>query len=168
MWGHTDTRVRADRGQAHASRSPRRTRTSASRKGDAIIDKIDLTLRDDDGTAPVVTRPSTPSLGGGAVVSHAHRGASGPGAVPYSHAGASVTFWVHAADDGEASVTVDVLGPGEGLLTVNGEKLDVPKAGASSGRDPYRLFLAGGVNKLTVTGASELLVVDRLRVGPSA
>jgi hypothetical protein len=66
---------------------------------------------------------------------------------------------VHAADDGEASV--GVVADGEGLLTVNGEEI-----GPIGGTD-LPLFLAGGVNKVTVTGTSEELVLDRLNVGPS-
>ncbi|NUP24741.1 MAG: cellulosome protein, partial [Streptomyces sp.] len=73
--------------------------------------------------------------------------------------GGTVTFWVHAEDDGEAAVTL--AGEGEGVLTVNGEEIDA---------DPNTeipLFLAGGVNKVTVTATSDQLVVDRLSVGPS-
>lgn len=157
VWGHTDTRVELTAG-AHRITLAAQDPDLGVTKGDAVVDKLDLALRDDDGTA--LYEAEYASLGGGAVVSHAHRGASGPGAAVLPRAG-TVTFWVHAADDGEAAVTVDVLGPGEGRLTVNGEDVGRVERGA------VPLFLAGGVNKLTVTGTSELLVVDRLRVGPS-
>ncbi|MDQ1043279.1 cellulosome protein [Streptomyces sp. V4I2] len=157
VWGHTDTRVELTAGRHRITLAAQDPDLGVT-KGDAVVDKLDLALRDDDGTD--LYEAEYASLGGGAVVSHAHRGASGPGAAVLPRGG-TVTFWVHAADDGEASVTVDVLGPGEGLLAVNGEDVGRVERGA------VPLFLAGGVNKLTVTGTSELLVVDRLRVGPS-
>ncbi|MFI6495581.1 hypothetical protein [Streptomyces sp. NPDC050564] len=65
---------------------------------------------------------------------------------------------MHATADGEATVTVEQLGGGEGMLTVNGEYL------GRLGRTP--LFLLGGINKLTVTATSCRLVLDRLLVAP--
>ncbi|MFF7161990.1 hypothetical protein ACFZBP_11580 [Streptomyces sp. NPDC008086] len=44
----------------------------------------------------------------------------------------------------------------------------MPKAGgARKGTDTVRLFLSGGINKITVTGTSGALVLDRLRVARS-
>ncbi|MFI5673760.1 cellulosome protein [Streptomyces cellulosae] len=157
VWGHTDTRVALTAG-AHRITLAAHDPDLGVTKGDAVVDKLDLVLRADDDTA--VYEAEYAALAGGAAVSHAHRGASGPGATVLPRGG-TVTFWVHADDDGEASVTVDVLGPGEGRLTVNGEDTGRVERGA------VPLFLTGGVNKLTVTGTSELLVLDRLRVGPS-
>jgi hypothetical protein len=157
VWGHTDTRVELTAG-AHRITLAAHDPDLGVTKGDAVVDKLDLVLRDDDGTARYEAEYAF--LAGGAAVSHAHRGASGPGAAVLPRGG-TVTFWVHADDDGEASVTVDVLGPGEGRLAVNGEDVGRVERGA------VPLFLTGGVNKLTVTGSSERLVVDRLRVGPS-
>ncbi|MER6357015.1 hypothetical protein ABT186_35695 [Streptomyces sp. NPDC001634] len=59
-------------------------------------------------------------------------------------------------------LTVGQLGEGEieGTLTVNGEEA------APLGRDGTALFLAGGVNKVTVTATSDRLVLDRLSAGP--
>ncbi|MFI9170322.1 cellulosome protein [Streptomyces lincolnensis] len=157
VWGHTDTRVELTAGRHRITLAAQDPELGVTR-GDAVIDKLDLVLPGDDPTA--LYEAEYAALAGGAVVSHAHRGASGPGAAVLPRGG-TVTFWVHADDDGEASVTVDVLGPGEGLLTVNGE----PAGRVERGAVP--LFLTGGVNKITVTGTSERLVVDRLRVGPS-
>ncbi|MFD3502921.1 cellulosome protein [Streptomyces sp. NPDC058678] len=157
VWGHTDTRVELTAGRHRITLAARDADLGVTR-GDAVVDKLDLILRDDDGTA--LYEAEYASLGGGALVSHTHRGASGPGAAVLPRGG-TVTFWVHAVDDGEASVSVDVLGSGEGLLTVNGEDIGRVERGA------VPLFLSGGVNKVTVTGTSERLVVDRLRVGPS-
>ncbi|MCX5418850.1 cellulosome protein [Streptomyces sp. NBC_00078] len=154
VWGHTDT-------EAELTAGPHRITLAAqdpelgTTKGDAVVDKLDLVLRDE---REAVYDAEYAALGAGARISYAHVGASGPG-VAVAPRGGTVTFWVHAADDGEATVTVDLLGPGEGLLTVNGEELGRVRRG------PVPLFLAGGINKIAVTGTSELLVVDRLRVG---
>ncbi|MEU6354844.1 cellulosome protein [Streptomyces sp. NPDC047072] len=157
VWGHTDTRVELTAGPHRITLAAQDPDLGVT-KGDAVVDKLDLVLRGADETA--VYDAEFADLGGGAVVSHAHRGASGPG-VAVLPRGGTATFWVHAADDGEAAVSVDLLGPGEGQLTVNGEEIG-PVA-----RGTVPLFLAGGVNKVTVTGSSDRLIVDRLRVGPS-
>ncbi|MEV0637887.1 cellulosome protein [Streptomyces sp. NPDC050619] len=157
VWGHTDTRVELTAGRHRITLAARDPELGVT-KGEAVVDKLDLALRTDDVTA--LYEAEYAALAGGAAVSYAHRAASGPG-VAVLPRGGTVTFWTHAADDGEASVTVDVLGPGEGLLRVNGEDVGRVERGAMA------LFLAGGVNKLTVTGTSERLIVDRLRVAPS-
>nr|WP_151478031.1 cellulosome protein [Streptomyces albicerus] len=159
VWGHTDTQVRLTAGK-HTITLAAKDPDLGVTKGDAIIDKIDLALRDEHVTAPALYEAEYATLGGGARVGYAHRGASGPGAVVLPRGG-TATFWVHAAADGEASVTVDQLGAGEGSLTVNGEKVGRIERGS------VPLFLAGGINKITVTGTSARLVLDRLRVGPS-
>ncbi|MFF1308216.1 cellulosome protein [Streptomyces sp. NPDC058307] len=157
VWGHTDTRVELTAGR-HRITLAAQDRDLGVTKGDAVVDKLDVVLREKDETA--LYDAEFADLGDGARVSHAHRGASGPG-VAVLPRGGTVTFWVYAADDGEASVTVDVLGPGEGLLSVNGEEIGRVERGA------VPLFLAGGVNKVTVTGTSDRLIVDRLRIAPS-
>ncbi|WP_030615939.1 cellulosome protein [Streptomyces fulvoviolaceus] len=157
VWGHTDTRVELTAGRHRITLAAQDPDLGVT-KGDAVVDKLDLVLRDTDQTA--VYDAEFADLGAGTRVSHAHRGASGPG-VAVLPRGGTVTFWAHADADGEASVTIDLLGPGEGLLTVNGEEI------GRIGRGPVPLFLAGGINKIAVTGTSERLIVDRLRVGPS-
>ncbi|MER6417850.1 cellulosome protein [Streptomyces sp. NPDC001137] len=156
VWGHTDTEVELTAGP-HRITLAARDPDLGTTKGDAVVDKLDLTLRDDQED---LYDAEFTALDAGAQVSYANLGASGPGTAVLPRGG-TVTFWVHAADDGEATVTVDLLGPGEGLLTVNGEELGRVQRG------PVPLFLAGGINKVTVTGTSDRLVVDRLRVGPS-
>lgn len=96
-------------------------------KGDAIIDRIDLVLRDTHVTAPALYEAAYASLGAGAHVTYEHRGACGPGAALLPRGG-TATFWAHATTDGEALVTVDQLDAGDGVLTVNGEEM-----GASTG-----------------------------------
>ncbi|MFF0093559.1 cellulosome protein [Streptomyces canus] len=157
VWGHTDTRVELTAGRHRITLAAQDPDLGVT-KGDAVVDKLDLVLRSEDETA--LYDAEFADLGGGARVSHAHRGASGPG-VAVLPRGGTVTFWTYAADDGEASVTVDVLGPGEGVWSVNGEEIGRVERGA------VPLFLAGGVNKVTVTGTSDRLIVDRLRIAPS-
>ncbi|MGP4048239.1 cellulosome protein [Streptomyces sp. 2A115] len=159
VWGHTDTRVTLTAGKHTLTLSAQDPDLGLT-KGDAIIDKIDLALRDAHVTAPALYEAEYSTLGGGARVSYAHRGASGPGAVALPPGG-TATFWVHASLDGETTVTVDQLGGGEGSLKVNGENVGRIEHGG------VPLFLVGGINKITVTGTSGRLVLDRLRVGPS-
>ncbi|MFJ6086665.1 cellulosome protein [Streptomyces sp. NPDC092369] len=157
VWGHTDTEVDLTAGPHRITLAARDPELGAT-EGDAVIDKLDLLLREDRDWD--VYDAEYAALDAGARIDYDHLGASGPGTVVLPRGG-TVTFWVHAADDGEATVTVDLLGPGEGQLTVNGEELGPVRRG------PVPLFLAGGINKVTVTGGSERLVVDRLRIGPS-
>lgn len=157
VWGHTDTRVPLTAGRHRITLAAQDPELGAT-KGDAFVDRLDLVLRGEDETA--LYDAEFADLGGGARVSHAHRGASGPG-VAVLPRGGTVTFWTYAADDGEASVTVDLLGPGEGVFSVNGEEIGRVERGA------VPLFLAGGINRITVTGTSDRLVVDRVRIGPS-
>jgi hypothetical protein len=157
VWGHTDTRVELTAGRHRITLAAKDPDLGVTR-GDAVVDKLDLVLREDDETA--LYDAEFADLHGGARVSHAHRGASGPG-VAVLPRGGTATFWAYAADDGEALVTVDVLGPGEGTLAVNGEDVGRVERGA------VPLFLAGGINKITVTGTSDRLIVDRLRIAPS-
>ncbi|WP_326671100.1 cellulosome protein [Streptomyces canus] len=157
VWGHTDTRVELTAGRHRITLAAQDPDLGVT-KGDAVVDKLDLLLRSEDETA--LYDAEFANLGGGARVSHAHRGASGPG-VAVLPRGGTVTFWTYAADNGEASVTVDLLGPGEGVWSVNGEEIGRVERGA------VPLFLAGGVNKVTVTGTSDRLIVDRLRIAPS-
>ncbi|MEU6139394.1 cellulosome protein [Streptomyces sp. NPDC047081] len=157
VWGHTDTTVELTAGP-HRITLAAQDPDLGTTKGDAVVDKLDIALRDE--RQVVLYDAEFGSLGGGARVDYTEPGASGPGAVSLPRGG-TVTFWVQAADDGEATVTVDLLGAGDGLLTVNGEEV------GSVERGEVPLFLAGGINKVTVTGTSERLVVDRLCVGPS-
>lgn len=79
VWGHTDTQVRLTAGK-HTITLAAQDPDLGVTNGDAIIDKIDLALRDERVTAPAVYDAEYAVLGGGAHVSYAHRGASGPGA----------------------------------------------------------------------------------------
>ncbi|KDN79521.1 cellulosome protein [Streptomyces olindensis] len=166
VWGHTDTTVKLTAGKHRITLAAQDPDLGVT-KGDAIIDKIDLALRDERVTAPAIYEAEYATLSG-ARPDYTHPGASGPGTVPLPK-GASATFWVHSPTDGESTVSVDHLGGGRAALSLNGEPLDLPKAGgARKGTDGFRLFLSGGINKITVTGASGALLLDRLRVTPSS
>ncbi|MFJ9243755.1 cellulosome protein [Streptomyces sp. NPDC101776] len=159
VWGHTDTRVELTAGPHTITLAAQDPDLGVTR-GDAVVDRLDLALRDDQVTATALYDAEFAALGGGARVDYGQPGASGPGVVVLPRGG-TATFWVHAAQDGEATVTVDRIGPGEGELTVNGENVGIVE------RSSLAVFLASGINKITVTGTSDRLVLDRLQAGPS-
>ncbi|MBK6010746.1 cellulosome protein [Streptomyces sp. MBT53] len=159
VWGHTDTQVELTAG-AHTITLAAQDADLGVTRGDAVVDKLDLALRDDEVSGSAVYDAEFAALGDGARVDHTIRGASGPG-VAVLPRGGTATFWVHAADGGEATVTVDRIGPGEGELTINGENVGIVE------RSPRSLFLVSGINKVTVTATSDDLVLDRLRTAPS-
>ncbi|MDT0609043.1 cellulosome protein [Streptomyces lancefieldiae] len=165
VWGHTDTTVRLSAGRHRITLAAKDPDLGVTR-GDAIIDRMDLRLRDAHVTQPALYEAEYATLHG-TRPAYTRAGASGPGTVPLT-GGASATFWVHSPADGESTVSVDHLGGGRASLALNGEKLQLPLAGGDKkGTDRVRLFLSGGVNKITVTGESGALVLDRLRVAPS-
>nr|WP_033278382.1 cellulosome protein [Streptomyces sp. NRRL F-525] len=167
VWGHTDTRVELTAG-AHTITLAAQDHDLGVTRGDAVVDRLDLALRDDQVTAPALYDAEFAALGGGARVDYGQGGASGPGVVVLPRGG-TATFWVHAAEDGEAVVGVDLIGPGEGELTINGE--NVGMVGGDDmrivERSPAPLFLTSGINKVTITATSDQLVLDRLQVGAS-
>ncbi|MGA5200686.1 cellulosome protein [Streptomyces variegatus] len=166
VWGHTDTTVKLTAGKHKITLSAQDPDLGVT-KGDAIIDKIDLALRDEHVTRPAIYEAEYATVTG-TRPGYSYRNASGPGAVPLPK-DASATFWVHSPTDGEATVSLDHLGGGRAQVALNGDKLDIPKVGAGKpGTDVMRMFLSAGINKITVTGASHELVLDRLRVGPSS
>lgn len=165
VWGHTDTAVKLTAGKHRITLSAKDTDLGAT-KGDAIIDKIDLALRDEHVTQPAVYEAEYATLTG-TRPGYTYPGASGPGAVALSKRD-SATFWVYSPTDGESTVSVDHLGGGKAGLSLNGEQLDLPRIGnGGPGTDTVRMFLSAGINKITVTGTSRELVLDRLRVSPS-
>jgi len=159
VWGRTDTQVELAAG-AHTITLAAQDPELGVTRGEAVVDKLDLALRDDRATGVALYDAEFAALGGGARVDYAIRGASGPG-VAVLPRGGTATFWAHAADDGEATVTVDRIGPGEGELTINGENVGIVE------RSSMPLFLTSGINKVTITATSDDLVLDRLRTDPS-
>ncbi|NNN30625.1 cellulosome protein [Streptomyces sp. S3(2020)] len=166
VWGHTDTTVKLTAGQHKITLAAKDADLGVT-KGDAIIDKIDLALRDALVTQPAIYEAEYATLTGSRP-GYTYPEASGPGAVPLPK-GASATFWVHSATDGEATLSLDHLGGGKAKVSLNGDTLDIPKVGSGKkGTDVVRVFLSAGINKITVTGAKKKLVVDRLRVAASS
>ncbi|MFI1359907.1 cellulosome protein [Streptomyces sp. NPDC020898] len=166
VWGHTDTTVKLTAGKHKITLAAKDADLGVT-KGDAIIDKIDLALRDEHVTQPAIYEAEYATLTG-TRPGYTHPEASGPGAVPLPK-GASATFWVHSAVDGEATVSLDHLGGGKAKVSLNGDTLDIPKVGAGKkGTDVVRVFLSAGINKITVTGTKKNLVLDRLRVAASS
>ncbi|MFD3513855.1 cellulosome protein [Streptomyces sp. NPDC058657] len=162
VWGHTDTTVRLTAGKHRITLAAKDPALGFTR-GDAIVDKLDLGLRDERAARPAVYEAEYAALSGTRPV-YDRPGSHGPGAVPLT-TGASTTFWVHSPADGESTVSLDHLGGGTASLTVNGEKLDVAAVGAAAqGTRTVKLLLSGGVNKITLTGTSGALVLDRLHV----
>ncbi|MGX9885615.1 cellulosome protein [Streptomyces sp. NPDC002276] len=159
VWGHTDTRIELTAG-AHTITLAAKDADLGVTRGDAVVDKLDLALRDGEVSGSAVYDAEFAALGGGARADCTIRGASGPG-VAVLPRGGTATFWVHAADYGEATVAVDRIGSGEGELTINGENVGIVE------RSPRSLFLVSGINKVTVTATSGELVLDRLRTAPS-
>src|SRR5690606_4042734 len=140
------------------------TEGAGATQGDAIVDRITLSLADP-GAATSVYEAELARSEGGEPVYTAPDGVasdeiSGSGGVELAE-GETVTFWVYGASDAEATLDVDLLAGGDGTLTVNGhDVLDL-----SDGRQ-VAAHLYGGVNKVTVTGGATPLVVARLTVGP--
>lgn len=162
VWGHTDTTVKLTAGSHRITLSAQDPDLGVT-KGDAIIDKIDLALRDRHPTQPAVYEAEYATLTG-TRPDYARPGASGPGTVPLPK-GSSATFWVYSPTDGESAVSVDHFGGGRAKVLLDGEELDVPQVGGETkGTDTLRVFLSGGINKITVNGDSKELVLDRLRV----
>ncbi|WP_432194280.1 cellulosome protein [Streptomyces sp. bgisy027] len=169
VWGHTDTSVKLTAGKHRITLAAQDPDLGVT-KGDAIIDRIDLSLRDERVAAPAVYEAEYATLTG-ARPGYTHPGASGPGAVSLAK-GDTATFWVYSPRAGESTVSVDHLGGGRASLSLNGDKLDIPKVGkgkkGKQATDDVKLFLSGGVNKITVTGDSGGLLLDRLRVTHSS
>jgi len=138
VWDHADTKVSLSKGDHVISLAARSLDGTRTTKGDAIVDRITLALANPAATASIYEAEYA-TLGGGACVDRGGVRLAGR---------QSVTFWVHAADDGEHTLSLDAHG--RTALTVNGEKVSGSK-----------VFLSGGINKVVVTGNG---VVDRLRV----
>jgi len=98
------------------------------------------------------------TLSADAVTDYDRAGVSGSGTVKLAP-GASSTFWVYSAEDAYSTLSFATFGGGAGTIAVNGTDV-----GSLSDSADTTVFLSGGVNKVTVTGASGALVLDRLAV----
>jgi hypothetical protein len=161
VWDHSDTTVKLTAGDHVISLAAKSLDGSKSTKGDAIIDKMDLSLANP-AAAESIYEAENAVLQGAKPV-YDRKKVSGSGTVPLGKKG-SATFWVYSAKDGEATLNIKAAGHGSARLSVNDQSIStvtrtVPAA---------KVFLRGGVNKVVVTGHGGSLAVDSLGVRASA
>ncbi|NUR01086.1 MAG: cellulosome enzyme, partial [Streptomyces sp.] len=166
VWDHTDTKVHLTKGRHTLTLAAQSLDGKRATKGDAIVDRLTLSLPDP-SAATEVHEGELAWLGGGAqpvydLPKQAGTPATGSGAARLAK-GQTATFWVYSPADREATLDVDTLGAADARLSVNGhDVLHVTKA-----RHKVAVSLSGGINKVTVTGSSTATLVDRLRVTPT-
>ncbi|MEV1172336.1 LamG-like jellyroll fold domain-containing protein [Nonomuraea sp. NPDC049784] len=156
VWDHTDAEVKLTKGEhvlTLAAKSLDGTRTT---KGDALVDKIDLSLANP-AAAETIYEAEYATLKG-AATDYTRKKVSGPGYAAISK-DQTATFWVYSPDHGESTLTIDTLGGGRAWLDVNGQRLTGVNADST-----VKAFLSGGINKITLTGQSGTLRLDRLRI----
>ncbi|MEV0612568.1 LamG-like jellyroll fold domain-containing protein [Nonomuraea sp. NPDC050404] len=160
VWDHADTTVELTAGRHVISLAARALDGSGATKGDAIVDRIRLSLPNPAATTSVYeaeladltgARPSYGTGGSGSGVAAAGRGRS-------------ATFWVYSPADAAATLDLALLGPGRAAMSVNGELVLDARRGASS----VNVSLSGGINKVRVTGTSGTALIDRLTVRQAA
>ncbi|WP_419999387.1 cellulosome protein [Streptomyces boninensis] len=154
VWDHADTKVKLTKGKHTLSLAARSLDGKGVTKGDAIVDRLTLALpHPDAGKAVYEGELATLAKGAKAVYPTDGAGAAELGK------GATATFWVYSPRDGESTLTLKTGGSGKARLAVNGRDVGASKTAVS---------LSGGINKVTVTGASGTTLVDRLTVEQTA
>jgi hypothetical protein len=159
VWDHADTKVALTKGDHVITLAARSLDGSRATKGDAIVDKIDLSLANP--AAEQIYEAEYATLKG-AGTDYTRKKVSGSGLAVVAPE-QTATFWVYSPSDGEATVDVDTLAGGRARLDVNGRHAADVSASAE-----LKVFLSGGINKITVTGKAGRLRLDRLRVRASA
>jgi hypothetical protein len=160
VWDHADAAVDLTAGNHVISLSARSLDGTKATKGDAIVDKIDLSLANPDAGQRIYEAEYATLDGATLDYSASNTSASGVAALA---TGTSATFWVYSKKDGESTLGIDTLGGGTGALSVNGQPV-----GEVAGSMSLPVFLAGGINKVTVTGTSGSLKLDRIRAEDTA
>lgn len=145
VWDHADTTVRLTAGKHTISLAARSLDGTRATKGDAILDRITLSLPNPAAATSVYPAAQADLTGVRSVSA---------GKVTLKRGG-TATFWVYSKADAES--TVD-LGGCTGSVTVNG--IAVPSKSAVS--------LSGGINKVVVKADRDNTVVDRLTARASA
>lgn len=157
VWDHTDTTVELTKGKHTLSLAAKSLDGKRATKGDAIVDRLTLTLPD-----PEVKKEryegELAALDGGRPV-YDQGGVTGAGAAQLEP-GDSATFWVYSPADSEATLSLGTRGAGRAQLTVNGQRA----LSVSPSAKKVAASLSGGVNKVTVTGKSGRTLVDHLAV----
>ncbi|WP_433175115.1 LamG-like jellyroll fold domain-containing protein [Actinoallomurus sp. CA-150999] len=166
VWDHTDTKVKLTKGKHTLTLAAKSADGKRATKGDAIVDRLTLSLPEASASTQVYEGELAWLAGGARPVyqlpKHAGTPATGSGAARLPKGG-TATFWVYSPADREATLTVDGLGGGGARLSVNGH--DVLRS--AKGRSSVAVSLSGGVNKVTLTGGSSATLVDRLTVTPT-
>ncbi|AYC43034.1 LamG-like jellyroll fold domain-containing protein [Streptomyces griseorubiginosus] len=163
VWDHTDTKVHLTKGRHTLTLAARSLDGKRVTKGDAIVDRLTLSLPDASADTRVY-EGELAWLGGGAqaVYDLPQRAATGSGAARLAK-GQTATFWVYSPADREATLRVDTLGGADGRVSVNGHEV----LRLAKDRRAVAVSLSGGVNKVTVTGGLTPTLLDRLTVTPS-
>ncbi|MET0549240.1 MAG: hypothetical protein ABW002_08225 [Xanthomonas sp.] len=157
VWDHADLRIGLRAGRHVLSIASTSADGRRHTHGNALIDRITLSLPDPASDTQVY-EAELATLEGGAQARYDRDDVSGAGSVVLP-AGASATFWVYAPQEGLTPLSVDLATPGALSIAVNGHSLQSPA---------QAVFLMGGINKIVVGGSAERPVLDRLRVGPGA
>ncbi|WP_416972758.1 LamG-like jellyroll fold domain-containing protein [Streptomyces sp. 4F14] len=160
VWDHTDTKVHLTKGRHTLTLAAKSLDGKRATKGDAIVDRLTLSLPSASAGTQVYEGELAWLSGGARPVYGPARTGSGGALVGR---GQTATFWVYSPADREATLTLDALGGAGGRLSVNGN--DVLRL--TPGKRSVAVSLSGGVNKVTVTGSSVPTLVDRLTVTPT-
>ncbi|MET7331087.1 LamG-like jellyroll fold domain-containing protein [Nonomuraea sp. NPDC005650] len=158
VWDHADTKVALTKGDHVLTLAARGLDGTRATKGDALVDKIDLSLANP-AAAETIYEAEYATLKG-ARTDYTGKKVSGHAAIGKDQ---TATFWVYSPDDGESTLAIDTLGGGRAWLDVDGRRLTGVSASATR-----KVFLSGGINKITVTGRSGTLRLDRLRVADTS
>ncbi|WP_030316561.1 LamG-like jellyroll fold domain-containing protein [Streptomyces sp. NRRL B-3229] len=163
VWDHTDTKVHLTKGRHTLTLAAKSLDGKRVTKGDAIVDRLTLSLPDASADTRVY-EGELAWLGGGAqpVYDLPKRAATGSGAARLAK-GQTATFWVYSPADREATLRVDTLGGADARVAVNGHEV----LRLTKDRRAVAVSLSGGVNKVTVTGGSAPTLLDRLTVTPT-
>ncbi|MEU1003877.1 LamG-like jellyroll fold domain-containing protein [Streptomyces tibetensis] len=163
VWDHADTKVELTKGKHTLTLAAKSADGKRATKGDAIVDRLTLSLpRASADTQVYEGELAWPAGGARPVYDLPKPAATGSGAVRIAK-DQSATFWVYSPADREATLRVDTLGGTGARLSVNGH--DVMRL--AKGRSSAAVSLSGGVNKVTVTGGPATTLVDRLTVTPT-
>ncbi|PZF92920.1 LamG-like jellyroll fold domain-containing protein [Micromonospora deserti] len=161
VWDHADTTVELSAGRHVISLAARSLDGSRATKGDAIVDRIQLTLPNP-AAATAVYEAELADLPAASPVYRGYpKGAtvSGSGAAAIGR-GQSATFWVYSREEAEATLDLTMVGSGKVAVAVNGVEVMKARRDAST----VAVSMSGGVNKVTVTGRSGTSLIDRLAV----
>ncbi|MBC9711012.1 Ig-like domain-containing protein [Streptomyces sp. TRM66268-LWL] len=158
VWDHADTRVKLTKGRHTLTLAARSADGTRATKGDAIVDRLTLSLPSASADSQVYEGElAWLANGAQAVYDLPKQPATGSGAARVAR-NQTATFWVYSPADREATLKVETLAGSGATLSVNGHTVRQLAAGGSSAA----VSLSGGLNKVTVKGGSVTTLVDRL------